>query len=130
MSDILIRQEHRHLNKQKRIEMKAKIPVTIKESWSGRGYTISIAPNLISHEKWENLGDNLSKSQIECRLKMKDTIKLYGLSTTQEMIDTANDVHCSSYRYSNGECQLNASTITDIQNWAKKFSDQIAIINN
>ena len=110
--------------------MKAKIPVTIKESWSGRGYTISIAPNLISHKTWENLGDNLSKSQIEYRLKMKDTIKLYGLSTTQEMIDTANDVRCSSYTYSNGECQLNASTMTDIQNWAKKFSDQIVIINN
>ena len=110
--------------------MKEKIPVTITESWSGRGYIISIAPNLISHETWENLGDNLSKLQIEYRLKMKDTIKLYGLSTTQEMIDTANDVRCSSYKYSNGECQLNASTMTDIQNWAKKFSDQILIVNN
>ena len=103
------------------------IVATVTKSWTGKSYVITIAPNLISHETWNALGDNLDKSEIEYRLKSR-LASVYGLTTTQEMIETANDVRCSTYRYEDGLCTLTASTMTDIQNWSKKFENKITIL--
>jgi len=100
-----------------------KIKADIEKSWNGRYYTIKIPISDISYEVYQKIGTNLTIGAIEYGLQQ-------GSKYDQNTIKYTNDITCCYYDYKQGIACFSSSSIENIQNWLKLYSDIIYIDNN
>ena len=96
----------------------SRIKVNIEKSWNGRYYTIKIPTSDISFDAYQEIGKNLTQSQIEYELEQ-------GNKIDDRIIKYPNDVTYCYYDKDKGYACFSSLSMENIHNWLRLYDNII-----